>query len=551
MRDTPSAVVVAPTDGAAVRPPSGPVTGAPRNRRLVRSVLSNWVFSLVELAIGFILPRLISDRLGQELLGVWDVSWSLVFWVRWTNLGVIGAVTRYVACYRTLRDWDRLNATANTSLAFLLAACAAALALGVLFAALGPRLLHEPSLQAAAASGWIILLLTGAAALQMPGGVFNSVITGYERFDLLNVIRCARDIGVLLAMAGLLLGGYGLVACAVVPLAAEVVATVAKIVVARRICPQLQFSLGFCHWSTARDVGLFGGKTVLRDAARGGMYHLSNLLVAGFLGPAAVAVYSRQRTLVMYLTRFVKQYANVFIPASSELHAGGDLPALRRMLVDSGKYAFYIALPPICLLTLLGGPLLEVWMGATYAAPWVLGILAVGHALTIPQTSVYSVLMGMNRHGLVGFFEVVAAAVGFGLGWLALGPLQWGLVGAALALTLPLVLSGGVLLPWYACRRLELPLTSYLRQVTLGPLAAALPLIGCFLLSRALPLPNATATVAVGAAGGGIVTALVYWRWVAPASLKTKIRTWLASRWVAPWNGRLAVAEAPPTEVRS
>lgn len=511
------------TSPASVPAGGLPGAAAPRPRRLVRNVLSNWAFSLVELAVGFVLPRLISDRLGQELLGVWDVSWSLVFWVQWTSLGITGAVTRFVARYRALRDWEALNATVNTSLAFLLIAGLAALSLGVLFAAAAPRLLHGPDTPAVAAAGWVILLLTSAAGVQMLTGVFNAVITGHERFDLLNLIRCTRDIGVLLTMAALLIGGQGLATCAVVPLVAEVLAGLAKYGVARRICPSLRLARRHCRWATARDLGLFGGKTVLRDAARGGMYHLSNLLVAGLLGPAAVAVYSRQRTLVMYLTRFVKQYANVFIPASSELHAGGDVRALRHMLVDSGKYAFYIALPPIWLLVLLGGPLLEIWMGTAYAVPGVLGILAVGHALTIPQTSVYSLLMGMNRHGLVGLFEAVSLALGLGLGWLLIGPLQWGLTGAAVALTGPLVLSGGVLLPWYACRRLDLPLASYLRRVFVGPLAASLPLAACLLLARGLPLPHTVARVTFALLLGGLVTALVYWRWVVPAGLKARL----------------------------
>ncbi len=505
----------------------------PRERRLVRSVLSNWAFSLVELAVGFVLPRLISDRLGQELLGVWDVSWSLVFWVRWTNLGVTGAVTRYVAHYRTLGDWTRLNATVNTSLAFLLGACLLALGLGIILAALGPQLLRQPSLQAVSASGWIILLLTAAAGVQMPGGVFNSVITGYERFDLLNAVRCTRDIAVLAVMAGLLLAGYGLVACAAVPLTAEVLASLAKYLVARRVCPHLRLASKYCHWNTARELGLFGGKTVLRDLARGGMYHFSNLMVAGLLGPAAVAVYSRQRTLVMYLTRFVKQYANVFIPASSELHAAGDLAALRRMLVDSGKYAFYIALPPIWLLVFCGGPLLEVWMGASYSAATVLAILAMGHAVTIPQTSVYSLLMGMNRHGFMALCEGLALLTGAGLSWLLIGPLQWGLVGAALALVLPLVISGGILLPWDACRRLGVPLSTYLYGVAAGPLAASLPLVAVLAMAQVAPLPGSLATLVCGAGLGTLVTALIYWRWVVPPQVKARL---------GPVNRRLTTA---------
>jgi len=508
----------------AAAPSSGTLSPAgPRERRLVRSVLSNWGFSLVELFVGFAMPRLISDRLGQELLGVWDVSWSLVFWVRWTNLGVTGAVTRYVAHYRALRDWARLNASVNTSLAFLLLGCLLAVSLGGVFAALAPYMLREPSPQAVNAAGWTIILLTAAAGLQMPAGVFNSVITGYERFDLLNVIRCTRDITVLLAVTGLLLTGGGLAACAAVTLAAEMLASVAKYLVARRICPHLRLSARYCRWQAARELGLFGGKTVVRDLARGGIYHLSNLLVAGLLGPAAVAVYSRQRTLVMYLTRFVKQYANVFIPASSELHAAGDLPALRRMLVDSGRYAFYIALPPIWLLLLLGGPLVQTWMGPHYSATAVLSILVVGHALTIPQTSAYSILMGMSQHGAVALYEGVALALSAILGWLFLGPLQWGLCGAALALVIPLTISGGVLLPWVACRRLGLPLPKYLYRVAIGPLTASLPLLSVLGVVRAAPLPGPLSVLAIGVGLGTVVTALTYWHWVVPQPRKLRL----------------------------
>ena len=46
--------------------------------RLVSNVLFSWGGNFVFIIAGFIMPRMIDRRLGQELLGIWDFAWSLV-----------------------------------------------------------------------------------------------------------------------------------------------------------------------------------------------------------------------------------------------------------------------------------------------------------------------------------------------------------------------------------------------------------------------------------------------------------------------------------------
>src|SRR5690606_35404975 len=99
-----------------------------------------------------------------------------------------------------------------SSLALLLACAALGLLVAAGLAAAAPRLLAGHAPQVVDTAGWTILLLCGSAAVQLPAGVFNGVITGHERFDVLNGIRIARDLLGLGAMLALLLGGFGLVA---------------------------------------------------------------------------------------------------------------------------------------------------------------------------------------------------------------------------------------------------------------------------------------------------------------------------------------------------
>ena len=492
--------------------------------RVARNVLANWIWYSLVVVSGFLLPRFIDRLQGQALLGVWDLGWSLVFYISLLALGISAAVQRYVARLRAGNAWDDLNATINSSLALLTGSAGVGLLLAVGLAAGVRYLLPEADSATVEIARWVVMLLCACAALQIPGAVFNAVITGYERYDVLNVIRGGRDLLVIVALITLLLAGCGLVALAAVVLAGELLGDVAKLLAARRLCPTLRISPKLCRRSTAREMIAFGGKAALQDLARTGIYQANSILVAFFLGPATLAVYARQRALVMHLLRFVKQYALVFVPTSSTLDAQQDTVALRQLLVQSSKYGLYVTLPLVLILVILGGPLLQIWMGADYRAPVVLAVLALAHLVAVPQLAVYSLLLGMGRHGRPALHEMVTAGISVAAGIVILGPLEGGMLGAALALAVPLALNSGIIVPLYACRCVGLSAATYVKSVVPGPVLASVPLVVCLGFARWGMAGDPLVTLAVGLGTGGLVTLGVYWRWVLPASLAARVR---------------------------
>lgn len=491
---------------------------------MARNVLANWAGYVLVLIAGFVQPRLIDHHQGQELLGVWDFAWSLAFYVSLLALGVTAAVQRYVARHRSVADWAALNTTVNSCLAIL---CGSALlgmiaAGGLAFAV--PWLLPQASAATVSTARWVVLILAASAALQFPGGVFTAVITGYDRFVTLNIIRGIRDGVVLLAMVGLLLGGFGVVALAIAELLAETACSIAKVLVARRLCPTLQLSPRWCRRDVAKEMLVFGGKTVTQDLARGGLYQANSLITGYFLGPAALAVFARPRSLVMHLMRFIKQYAHVFIPSSSAFHAVGDTASLRRLLITSSKYGFYGTLPAAVIMMVCGGPLLELWMGGDYSVPLVLAVLTAGHVCAVPQMGVSMILLGMGKHGFPALLELVATALGVVLALIGVGVLKGGLPAAALAVALPIAVNGGIVIPLYACRLVDLSPRRYWREVLPGPLLANLPLAGLLTACQIVLAGKPKTALAWGLALGGAITAVVYWRWVLPSSIKAKLR---------------------------
>ncbi|MEE9293579.1 MAG: oligosaccharide flippase family protein [Phycisphaerae bacterium] len=513
-----------PEQGVSVGSEGRPVArqGAERSV-IVRNVLANWIWYLLVVASGFVLPRFIDRSHGAELLGVWDFSWSLVAYISLLALAVSSAVQRYVAKYRAIGDWDALNATTNTCLVLLLASSVVGLAVTVGLAALVPRLLPAAGADAMVAARRVVLVLGLCCAIQMPGGVFNAVVTGYERFDVFNIIRGIRDFLLLVVMIALLFAGYGIVALACAKLCAEMLGYVAMLAAARRLCPQLLISLRLFRWDVAKQMVGFGGKSILQDLARSGVYQGNSLLLGYFLGPAALAVFSRQRALVMHVMRFIKQYAHVFIPSSSALYARRDVAALQTLVIQSSKYALYVTLPIMLVLLIMGDLLVQVWMGAAYRAHGVLAILTVGHLLSVPQQGTYMILVGMGKHALPALADLAAMLVSIGLCITILGLSDGSMAGVAVAIAVPVALSGGVFVPLYACRVLDLSVRRYVRGTLPGPALTAIPFVGAILPARLLFDGSPWLALGVGLGVGGSVLAITYWRWVLPPSLKSRI----------------------------
>ena len=511
-----------PPTRRAAQPPTERETAPERKSPVARNVITNWLWYGLVVISGFLLPRFIDTYEGKELLGVWDFSWSLVFYLSLLAVGLVSAVNRNVARHRATQDWDALNKTVTVCLGLLSGSFVVSLGLIVLFVGLVPRALPDSSPDVIHTAQWVVALLSISAALKFPLSVFNGIITGYERYDLLNLIRGIRDALLLATMIGVLMLGYGLTAVALATLVAEVLADLVKLVLVPRLCPHLRISPRYWSWRTAKEMLAYGGKTLLQATARGGLYHTNSLLVAFFLGPGTLAVYSRQRSLLMHATRFLNQYSIVFIPSSSSLHARQDLGGLRELLIHSSRYGFFAALPIVTLFIVMGGPLLQLWMGPNYAAPTVLTILAAGHILSLAQPSVFSVLMGMGCHGLPAVLELGVTICSIIAGYLVLAVFDGGMESAAYTVAIPLTIGSGLILPLYACRLLGMNPVKYAMQVLPGPLLAVLPFAACLVIAR-LVWPTPLVALGAGAGGGGIVIALIYWRWVVPSGVKSRM----------------------------
>lgn len=500
-----------------VNPPRRPVS-------LAGAVGANWLGYLVFAVSGFLLPRLIGDSIGQERLGIWDFAWASVGFTQWLTLGVASVISRDVARFRASDNWAALSQSVSATLAVLSLAFGGGLVLIGAFVFLTPSLLPPETDSAVIFEARCVVAILGVnAAAALPLGLFRGILSGLERWDLKNLTRSGPHLVAVAIIVLLLLAGHGLVALAWAMLASDVAGHLWSYRFVKRLCPELKISPRLITRHDLREVLSFGGRTYLQGIARGTLYQVNGLIVAAWMGPAALAVYARQRNLVIFAQRLTNQYGNVFTPASAALAARGDQVKLRELALKSARYGMCLALPMVVVLAIAGGPLVRLWMGHAYEAPLVLAVLAIGHLLSFAHRGSYRILVGIGRHGWAGMAEFCSAVLATGAAYLLVGPLHGGLLGASVAVAVAVTVGGGLMPAVLLCRALQIRLASFLWKTTWAPLLGVLPLAAALIVGQVLFADQPMISLAVGLGVGGASLAAVYWRWILPPSFKKRL----------------------------
>lgn len=500
--------------------PAGDMSG---QDRMTRNVLASWAGHLVFIASGFIMPRLIDGQLGQGALGIWDFGWSLVAYFNLVQGGVISSINRYVAKHRAMGDVEGLNRCISSATAMLTAMAGIILLFTLIATFSVPRLLGRQLIDFVGDAEWVVFFFGMSLAIQTPMAAFGGVISGCHRWDLYSAIQVGGHLITVGGMVTVLLVGGGLPWLALMPVGGEAFSVVARCVMAYRVCPHLRVRLCYMRWSAARSMLTFGGKSFVLTITELLVNQTTSVLVIAYLGPAALALYSRPASLVGHVTMLVRKFTFVLGPTSSSLHAAGQRRQLQELMLKATRYGAYISLPMILTLAIMGGPILRLWMGARYTEGLLLALLALGRLPSTIQESVLGVLWGMNAHGRPAVAKFVAAICTAVMVTAALGVLQWGIVGAAVAVMIPLTIVDGIYVPLYGCRRLGMPVSRYVRESLRGPVLCMIPFAFCLVASRVIFAGSPLFALAVAAPVGSAVLGVLYWRGVLPESLKSAI----------------------------
>jgi len=509
---------------------SKPVEDLTGRDRLVSNVIFSWAAHFVFIVAGFIMPRMIDRRLGQDLLGVWDFAWSLVSYFGLVQAGVGSSVNRYVAKHRAAGDISGMNRIVSSASCILCVAGLIVLALTIALSLMLPQLFGAKLGQNVFDAQWVVFFLGASLVIEMSFSAFSGVLTGCHRWGLHNFIKSGWHVITIAGMIVALLKDGGLLSLAVINFAGQLLENTTRVIIAHRVCEGLRVRPSLVGWATIRKLFVFGGKTLIPSVSNLLLNQTTSILIVFYLGPAALALYARPCSLVNHINTLVSKMAFTLTPTVSSLQSTENQKEIRELLITSVRYSFYMVLPIVLVLVVFGDAVMQLWMGRRYANGFLPAILAVGYLATLVQVPALTVLAGLNAHGRAGIAQFIASVCSAGLTILGLWYLKLGIVETAVAVTLPLTVMNVIYLPYLICRRVNLDVRQYFLSVTAGPLVHVLPFAICLVVARLIFQTQPLLGLVLGGSVGGAILAILYWRYVLPDRIKCCVLSYVHGR---------------------
>lgn len=447
----------------------------------VRNVLANWTAYFVSAVIGFALSPYVVHRLGDSSYGVWVLLGSVVGYLGLLDLGVRGAVTRFVAKLHAGNHHEEAGriASAGLSLFGILGALAIAISVGLAFSV--GHLFKIPD--AMVPSARIVVLLSGLnIAIALVTGVFGGIITARQRFDVSSSLEVGIEILRAAAVVLVLRLGKGLVALALVQLCASSIRGAAFYVISRRIYPELLFATRSWARGHMREVFSFSAYSTLLNFSSRVILELDAVVIGAFLPVHMITFFGIAANLTQSARSLIAGISQTITPRVSAMVGRGAANQTAQMTLKSGRTATLIILPIALTFMVRGSTFIGVWMGPSYAqlSGRVLFVLSMMLAVVGGRQIIVATLMGLNEHKRVAPVLIAEAAFNLGLSLALVKPM--GVVGVAWGTTIPGLISSLVFVPAVLRRLHGIPLREIWWEMWIRPALAMAPFTVALLL---------------------------------------------------------------------
>jgi O-antigen/teichoic acid export membrane protein len=484
---------------------------------LMTGTLTRYALLAVNIAVGVFMMPFTVRHLGQSEYGLWMLVASLTYYFQLLDLGYGSGVVRQVTEADARDDTVRVNRILSTFVGVYgaIGALAAVGLVALIFLVL-PRFPRITAAQLPTAQA-LLAIIGLRMVVGFPMSVFGAVTNARQRFALNNGVAIVLALGNAVVTYLVLSTGHGLLPLVEATTALSLLGYVAYAWTAHQAFPALDLRPRLFDRRIVREVTTFSVYFFMIDIAVQIGFNLDNVVIAGFLGTAAVAVYAVTLRIADYQRQLCSQFNNLLFPVVVRFGSVGRADALRDTLVEGTRIALVLVVGVTVSVIGFASPLVVAWMGPGFdgsVAPLV--VLAITGVALVGQGPLGNVLLGTGRHRLVAVVAFVEALANLALSLVLVKRL--GILGVALGTAIPVLLANSLTLLPAACRTVGLRVTEFARLVLPGPLAGAGPAIVAVVGFRLLlPTTRFGAVVAQGALVGALYMASVVMLGMTPA----------------------------------
>ncbi len=467
----------------------------------------NAAFNLMRGGVGalvaLILPPLLVRTLTISEYSAWVLILQLGSYVGYLDFGVQTAVGRFVALATELKDDSRRNAMVSAAWVLLIVAGIMGLTLVILLTWLMHTIIPQMPTVLVATAQFAFVLVGGSLALALPFSTSNGVFVGLERNEIPALLTAGGKILGACLVAVAAIWQLGLIWMSAGLALATALTAVVQWFALKRWAPDVKIDACRVERGHARELARYCiGLTVLNAA----MLLISGLdtVIVGAYDYPAVAPYAIASSLVLFVGSLQTALFSPLIPRAAALNARRDDTRLGDLLLVSTRLGVVLLLIVAIPLVVFSEPVLDIWVGSTYAAQakTVLIVLTIANALRWSLSPYANILIGTGQQRIMLLTPLIESVVNLVMSLVLVSRI--GAVGVAYGTLIGTVAAflGNVIVNMPATRGIAFRTTDYVIKGFLAPVLLMCPAAMVLQSIVVLKLPMVWSALAVFASLG-------------------------------------------------
>lgn len=384
---------------------------------------------LLTVLITLALTPFLTTHLGPAAFGVWSLLGLFITYVALIDLGISGAVAKFIGELSPREQIKQINAMFASAMVIVGLVASGAILLTVLLGRVMETSLGAIGLFGADAK----LFLFGVTALYSVGLISNGllyVLLGLHRFDVANYIAASILSAQAVGTVVVLKAGFGLRGLIDLIVGTSVLSIVAYFIAAKALAPGLTFRWKDLHFQSIRKLLRLG--IHLQAYALVGVYYfyMGKAVVSLRFPLAAVGAFEVALRIPILFRQGILTVLGPLMPAVSHLDARGGAEQVKNMMGHALRYCLILGAPAFLGVAIFAGPLIQLWVGHGFSSSTLpLRILSIGLGLSVFPDLIWFFLVGLGKQRLAVLFSFGEVIFGTSLSYFL--SIRWGLAGVA------------------------------------------------------------------------------------------------------------------------
>ena len=449
--------------------------------KLIRSSFLRVLNLVANIVVAFFMMPFVIGSIGDRWYGLWIIVGTLVGYYGFFDLGLSSALQRFVSRTIGTEDYEEMNSIFNTSFVLFLGAGALAIVI-TLVIIIGCPLFMDNATDISIFR--IVIALIGFnMAISLPLRAFEGFLYAQVRYDVVNIILVIKLLIRTLLIVLFLKAGYGIISLAIITLSVDILGYLASIVFVVKKYQYLTISVrSFCR-DRIKILFSYSIFSFITHVATKLRFQVSSFIITAFLGLSLVTHFNIGSRIALYYMMIITSAIALMMPVFSRFEGLNDYNQIRKNFLFVSKLNFILSLFIGGSILIYGRAFIVRWMGPDYLDSFhVLIILITGLIFHTMQMTSVTLIFGLSKHKPYSFIVLAEGAANIALSILLVR--RYGIVGVALGVAIPMLITSIFIVPIYACRIIALRLRDYVLLAIKGLLIGAIVLFAMWLAIR-------------------------------------------------------------------